>query len=129
MSMSIADHHTEWLSLLEVSGPFLSLPVLLQAFPQGLEGAFEVRGLLRVAYGEWEQVRGDGRYHAAWVEWVLREGLGLPGEVLHEPSDENGLLQRLAVQVAERGVWLSPDWVVMLDDEGARSSGKRRVCW
>ncbi|MGB0383199.1 MAG: Eco57I restriction-modification methylase domain-containing protein [Ardenticatenaceae bacterium] len=124
--MSIAHHHTEWLSLLEVSGPFLSLPVLLQAFPQGLEGVdAEVRGVLRVAYGEWEQVREDGRYHAAWVEWVLREGLGLPSEVLHEPSDENGLLERLAVQVLEHGVWLSPDWVLMLDDEVARSSGNQ----
>ena len=34
---SIARHHNEWLSLLEISGPFLSLPVLLRVFPQGLE--------------------------------------------------------------------------------------------
>jgi hypothetical protein len=35
--MSIARHHTEWLSLIEVSGPFLSMPVLLRVFPQGLD--------------------------------------------------------------------------------------------
>jgi len=35
--VSIARHHHEWLSLLEVSGPFLSLPVLMRVFPQGLE--------------------------------------------------------------------------------------------
>ncbi len=35
--MSIARHHTEWLSLLETSGPFLSMPVLLRVFPQGLD--------------------------------------------------------------------------------------------
>ncbi|MGV2340949.1 MAG UNVERIFIED_CONTAM: hypothetical protein LVR18_45520 [Planctomycetaceae bacterium] len=35
--MSIARHHTEWLSLVPVSGPFLSLPVLLEAFSAGLE--------------------------------------------------------------------------------------------
>lgn len=34
--MSVARHHSEWLSLVEVSGPFMSLPVLLRAFPQGL---------------------------------------------------------------------------------------------
>jgi hypothetical protein len=34
--MSIARHHAEWLSLLDISGPFLSMPVLLRAFPQGL---------------------------------------------------------------------------------------------
>ena len=31
--MSIARHHAEWLSLLEISGPFLSMPVLMEAFP------------------------------------------------------------------------------------------------
>jgi hypothetical protein len=35
--MSIARHHTEWLSLLDISGPFLSLPVLLKVFPTGLD--------------------------------------------------------------------------------------------
>ena len=35
--MSTARHHAEWLSLVEVSGPFLSLPVLLRVFPQGLD--------------------------------------------------------------------------------------------
>lgn len=35
--MSIARHHAEWLSLVPVSGPFLSLPVLMDAFPQGLD--------------------------------------------------------------------------------------------
>ena len=33
--MTIAKHHAEWLSLIEVSGPFLSLPVLVQRFPAG----------------------------------------------------------------------------------------------
>lgn len=35
--MTIPRHHTEWLSLLDISGPFLSLPVLLRAFPHGLD--------------------------------------------------------------------------------------------
>ena len=37
MPLSTAQHHAEWLSLLEISGPFLSMPVLLRAFPQGLD--------------------------------------------------------------------------------------------
>jgi hypothetical protein len=37
--MSIARHHAEWLSLVEVSGPFLSMPVLLRVFPQGLDAS------------------------------------------------------------------------------------------
>ena len=35
--MSVARDHAEWLSLVESSGPFVSLPVLLRVFPQGLD--------------------------------------------------------------------------------------------
>lgn len=35
--MSVARRHAEWLSLLETSGPFLFLPILLRVFPQGLD--------------------------------------------------------------------------------------------
>jgi hypothetical protein len=31
--MFIARHHSEWLSLVEVSGPFLSVPVLGRVIP------------------------------------------------------------------------------------------------
>jgi hypothetical protein len=34
---SVSRHHADWLSLVEVSGPFVSLPVLMRIFPQGLE--------------------------------------------------------------------------------------------
>jgi hypothetical protein len=34
---SVSRHHADWLSLVEVSGPFVSLPVLMRVFPQGLE--------------------------------------------------------------------------------------------
>jgi hypothetical protein len=53
--MSIARHHAEWLSLVEASGPFLSLPVLLKAFPAGLDAHEpEQLKLLRSAYEEWQ---------------------------------------------------------------------------
>jgi hypothetical protein len=35
--VSIAKHHAEWLSLIEASGRFLGLPVLVQRFPQGMD--------------------------------------------------------------------------------------------
>ncbi len=35
--MSIARHDFEWLSVLEIYGPFLSIPVLVRAFSQGLD--------------------------------------------------------------------------------------------
>ena len=58
--MSIAKFHAEWLSLLEISGPFLSLPVLKKVFPQGLDphdsDHFRV---LRQVHEEWDaKIRG-----------------------------------------------------------------------
>jgi hypothetical protein len=53
--MSIARHHAEWLSLVEVSGPFLSMPVLLRVFPQGLAAHDpEVSRAVRRAHEEWQ---------------------------------------------------------------------------
>ena len=50
----IARHHSEWLSLIEVSGPFLTLPVLVRVFPQGLPKVDGKKlGRLRAAYEEW----------------------------------------------------------------------------
>lgn len=37
--MSDFGHHSDWLSLIDISGPFLAEPVLKDTFPQGLEGA------------------------------------------------------------------------------------------
>jgi hypothetical protein len=62
--MSIARHHAEWLSLVPVSGPFLSLPVLMESFNAGLEPHDPDHSrLLRQEYGNWleamEKRRGD----------------------------------------------------------------------
>jgi hypothetical protein len=52
--MSTARHHAEWLSLVEASGPFLSLPVLLKVFPTGLDAHDpEHLKLLRSTSEEW----------------------------------------------------------------------------
>ena len=51
----VTRHHAEWLSLVEVSGPFLSLPVLARALPQGLEAVNpDTVATLRRAYDEWQ---------------------------------------------------------------------------
>ncbi len=67
--MSIARHHAEWLSLLEVSGPFLSMPVLLRVFPQGLDAHEpELSRFLRMAYDEWadNQAGTDKTWRSRW---------------------------------------------------------------
>ena len=101
--MPSSRQHTEWLSLIEVSGPFLSVSVLDRVFPHGLdkddtpEGKELVRNL-RLAFDEWEDDKDGERpnpaIHKAWIDFVVKQGLGLPDEVLAEgqkhPPDTQG---------------------------------------
>src|SRR5271169_5840113 len=97
--MSIARHHAEWLSLVEVSGPFLSMPVLLEAFRDGLEAHDpDHHRLLRLAHDEWETKR-DPATHHAWVRFVLRKTLDFTAEALLE---DQKIPQTLYAEVAEQ---------------------------
>ena len=118
--MSANGMHHDWLSLIEISGPFLAVPVLKEVFPQGLEeldGAKRKR--LRQAYEEWRDAleSDDPQFpelHAAWVDEVLSRVLEL---------DEDGrasVLKRtdwcianLRVSLPEHAVTLSPDLAVV----------------
>ncbi len=52
--MSAASEYAELLKLIEVSGPFLSLPVFREVFPQGLiKDAPDLTRELRELYAEW----------------------------------------------------------------------------
>ncbi len=112
--MPSSRHHTEWLSLIEVSGPFLSVPVLERVFPQGLDAhdPDHVR-VLRLAFDEWEDDRDSDSprpaIHQEWIRFVLKETLGLPGEVLAEGQD---IPQTLKAKISEHGETLRPDVVV-----------------
>jgi hypothetical protein len=115
--MSIAKHHAEWLSLIEVSGPFLSLPVLVQHFPQGMDAHDpEHAKALRQVYEEWDRDQHDDRpdpaIHRQWIDWVLRNTLDL-GDVLVEGQK---IAQTLKADPAEHGETLRPDKVVMERD-------------
>ncbi|WP_457593107.1 Eco57I restriction-modification methylase domain-containing protein [Hydrogenimonas sp.] len=75
-------HHAEWLSLIEVSGPFLSVEVLAEKMPLGLEADdAAMRKRLRIAFDEWRDARYENdpdfdALHEAWVAMVFREALG-----------------------------------------------------
>ena len=56
---SVARHHAEWLSLVEVSGPFLSMPVLLEVFPDGLDKRADQSDLRERLQGQGGGRRGD----------------------------------------------------------------------
>ena len=42
--MANLSKHAEWLSLIEVSGPFISIGMLDQVFPQGLDAIYPALG-------------------------------------------------------------------------------------
>ena len=111
--MSTARHHAEWLSLVEVSGPFLSMPVLTQVFAQELDKHDPDHArLLRQAYEEWDEnqsgKRPDPAIHNAWIRYVLTKTLDLE-EVL---IDRQAISQTLKAAIPEQGETLRPDYVV-----------------
>ena len=113
--MSVARQHARWLSLIEVSGPFLSMPVLLRVFPQGLEAHDPVVFRdLRQAYEEWSE-KGAARreIHREWVRFVLLEVLGLPEKLLAEgqaiPTDFRLDLPEHRLTVRPDGALLVPE--------------------
>lgn len=114
----------EWLSLIEISGPFLAVPVLKEAFPQGLEELDATkRKRLRQAYDEWREAleTDDLRFaelHAAWIDEVLSRGLELDedgrGDVLKR---KDWCAAHLTVALPEHGMSLSPDLAVVGDGD------------
>jgi hypothetical protein len=98
----IGQHHAEWLSLVQTSGPFLTVPVLERVLPDGLE-AVGMIGEVRVAYTEWRQ---DPGLQRRWIRWVLDELLDLRDAVA-EATDADP-----AHTVAEQNLTLRPDYVV-----------------
>ncbi|MGX9364515.1 Eco57I restriction-modification methylase domain-containing protein [Desulfoplanes sp. PS50] len=92
--MKNMSQHTEWLSMIEVSGPFLAVSVLEKVFPQGLESLETYRKKrIRSAYEEWrDAVQEDDpqlpELHRAWIGLVLDELLEYEDSVLETASDE-----------------------------------------
>ena len=127
--MSIARHHTEWLSLLDISGPFLSLPVLMRALPQGLEArdVEDVRNL-RAAYGEWLDnqlgLTPEPAIHRAWIDYVLVDLLGYDDETLRAAGQAD--LAPWSVRLPEHQETLTPDLVVV-NPAGSEHAGTARL--
>src|SRR5208337_895231 len=69
--------------------------------------------VLRLAFDEWEDDRDSDSprpaIHREWIRFVLKETLGLPGEVLAEGQD---IPQTLKAKISEHGETLRPDVVV-----------------
>lgn len=114
----------DWLSLIEISGPFLAVPVLKEVFPQGLEELNAAkRKRLRQAYDEWHEAQetDDPRFadlHTAWIDEVLSRGLELDedgrGEIL---KGKDWCATHLNSSLPEHGVSQSPDFAVVGNDD------------
>jgi len=118
--MKYGSQHTEWLSLIDVSGPFLAVSVLEEAFPQGLD-TIETprRQRLRAAYEEWcESVEDKDpqlkELHDEWIRLVLHEILDYDSEImlLNEELDN-----RYSLKSLDGAETFSPKWVICRDRE------------
>jgi hypothetical protein len=125
----IARHHSEWLSLIEVSGPFLTLPVLVRVFPQGLPKVDGKKlGRLRAAYEEWANAQ-DAKapdasaLHATWLRLVLGELLEFDEQTLRSGD---GLPSGLDVPLAEHHETLRPSMAIV-EPSGRTKAGTPRL--
>jgi hypothetical protein len=98
--MNNRSRHTEWLSLVEVSGPFLAISVLEKAFPQGLDIVETPRRQrLRAAYEEWrDAVEEDDTLlpdlNREWVRLVFAEILEYDGPTLKTDATKSADIHR-----------------------------------
>lgn len=111
---SAAQHHVEWLQLVDISGPFLSLAVLAEVFPHGLDAVEpELAEQLKQAYAEWQanrdQRRPDAAIDTAFVDWVLRNVLDFPDELVATGA---GIGDAYAAALPEHRITLRPERAV-----------------
>ena len=117
--MARISEQVEWLSLVDISGPFIAAPVLEDVFPQGLDKVETPRRQrLRAAYDEWRDAVDEDdpdipALHSAWIRMVLQEALEYEDEVL---VPRNRLDGGLDYRVPEHGVVIAPDFAVRGDD-------------
>ncbi|MEU3659854.1 DNA methyltransferase [Streptomyces sp. NPDC032940] len=123
--------HQEWLDLTEVSGPFLTMPVLLRAWPQLDTLEKDERARLRAHHADWQTDTVAGR--DAWVVYVLRRLLGWDDALtFREGESEHHGLDRLTLRVAEHNTEVRPDFALVepgadLADEPDVDSAAKRV--
>ncbi len=121
--MPRVSEQVEWLSLVDISGPFLVPAVLEQVFPQGLEKIQTPhRQRIRSAYEEWRDAVDDDdpqirEMHSAWVVMVLQDMLEYEDEVLVPRKSLDG---KCIYRAPEHGVEYAPDYAVRGADGNLR---------
>lgn len=122
--------HQEWLDLTEVSGPFLTMPVLLRAWPQLDALEKDERARLRARHADWQTDTTAGRDE--WVAYVLRRLLGWDDALaFRQGESEHDGLDRLTLRVAEHNTEVRPDFALvepgaeLAAEPGVASAAKR----
>ncbi|MFF4232869.1 Eco57I restriction-modification methylase domain-containing protein [Streptomyces sp. NPDC001820] len=104
--------HQEWLDLTEVSGPFLTMPVLLRAWPQLDTLEKDERARLRARHADWQTDTTAGRDE--WVAYVLSRLLGWNDALtLRVGESEHHGLDRLTLRVPEHNTEVCPDFALV----------------
>jgi hypothetical protein len=96
--------HIDWLKLIEVSGPFLSVPVLTVEWPDLEPLDTRARDRLRQEHRQWQE--NTTRNTDGWIAFVLDEMLGWNGAVRRDD------LGRLALDVPEHETTLVPSFTL-----------------
>ncbi|MEU4772692.1 type IIL restriction-modification enzyme MmeI [Micromonospora sp. NPDC023644] len=112
-----AEQHRNWLSLVDVNGPFLSLPVLRRTWPTLDALDKKTREQLRQEHTTWQADAAGGQQ--TWIGYVLGELLGW-GDTLHEDG-----LDTLAHTVAEHDTELRPSFVLVEPGEEVKPDSVR----
>jgi hypothetical protein len=121
---NVSRHHADWLSLVEVSGPFVSLPVLLKTFPQGLDVRDPVQAkVLRAAYEEWQDNPNGPGKQRAWILHVLTQLLEYPQDLIVEGQT---LPAGLDASLPEMGETLRPEFA-LVNPAGSDKPGQAQM--
>lgn len=116
---TIAQRHAEWSGLLRPNGPFISVPVLAEAFPQYLDTVpDDTRDKLRLAWSEVSEA--PDTLTPAWCDLVLRELLAYSPQLLAEAP---GLPPDLAT-----GPGLKPD-AILYGPDGVGGKAERLLVY
>ncbi|MFI0964916.1 Eco57I restriction-modification methylase domain-containing protein [Streptomyces sp. NPDC021080] len=103
--------HQEWLDLTEVSGPFLTMPVLLQAWPQLDALDKDQRTRLRARHADWQADTTAGRDE--WTAYILRSLLEWGDALtLRQGQDDDLALDPLTLDVPEHGARVRADFAL-----------------
>jgi hypothetical protein len=104
VSEEIRKRHA-WLELLQVSGPFLTLPVVHRVFPNGLpEVPVQKRAAVRALVAQMMDDRGASRH--AVIRGMLRDVFDWQQHLVLDDA----IPQNLAEIVADHGITLRPDF-------------------